>query len=361
MQIASQNPGLMGSCWEAQSLRLPLISVSQPISGPNRTAAMKPAAAPTVAKPGRRRLLIAVKGAVSTLLLYWILSRSNLNEVFATVGSATIYLLLFAYSLDFVGLTLSVVRWRGLLKAQSVEPSIVFLMKSFMVANFFNNFLPSTIGGDVSRAYDAYRVGRMNSGAMTSVVVDRLLGLLTLFLFALVSLPFAGHMTDRLPLIPFWVGLGGAGVVAVVWAIFFSPSLPILDRLLSTLPAAIGRLAAKVFSAFRAYRGKRTVLAKAFGVSILLQANVVLYYILIGWALGLPVPVHSFFLIIPLALFVMMLPISINGIGLRESVLALFLGVYGVGSSEAVAYAWLVYLGKLIQGSLGGVVYALRR
>jgi uncharacterized protein (TIRG00374 family) len=305
--------------------------------------------------------LIAAKVVVSAVLLYWILSRANLSEVFAAGLSASLPLLLAAYSLDFVGLFISATRWRVLLQAQSVEASTPFLMKSFMVAHFFNNFLPSTVGGDASRAYDSYQAGRKSGRAVTSVVVDRLLGLQALILFVLVSLPFARHITDRLPLLPLWVGLGGAALLALTWAIFLAPSLPILARVQSALPGKIGLLVERVLGAFRPYRGRRKVLVKAFGLSILLQANVVLYYILVAWALDLTVPAHSFFLIIPLALFVMMLPISINGIGLRENVLASFLAVYGITSSEAIAYAWLVYLGGLILGLLGGVVYALRR
>jgi hypothetical protein len=77
--------------------------------------------------------------------------------------------------------------------------------------------------------------------------------------------------------------------------------------------------------------------------------------------MDLPVPTVAFLLIVPLATFVMMIPVTINGIGLRENVLALFLAVYGVGNSEAVAFAWLLYRGGLIQGVLGVVVYVMRR
>jgi glycosyltransferase 2 family protein len=56
-----------------------------------------------------------------------------------------------------------------------------------------------------------------------------------------------------------------------------------------------------------------------------------------------------------------MLPISINGIGLRENTLAAMLAWYSVSTVDAVAFAWLAYLGNLLIGLLGGVVYALRR
>lgn len=307
-----------------------------------------------------RRVLIGAKIAVSTVLLAWILRRSNLGEVFEAAGGAIIPLLLIAYVLNFVGILISAARWRGLLLTHGVRAPITVLVKSVMVGVFFNNFLPSTVGGDAMRAYDSYRLAQ-RSGAMTSVVVDRLLGLLVLSLFAMVSVPFAPQLANRVPMLPLWVGGGGLVLLGLAWAIFFPPSGKIFPRFLSKLPARLSRPAGQVIGAFGAYRGQRRALLQAFTWSLLLQANVVIYYVIVARALGFEVPVLDFFLIVPLALYVMMAPVTVNGIGLRENVFVLFLAAYGIGSADAVAYAWLVYLGGLIQGLLGGVVYALRR
>ena len=78
-------------------------------------------------------------------------------------------------------------------------------------------------------------------------------------------------------------------------------------------------------------------------------------------ALEFPIPFNHFFLIIPLSIFIMMLPISINGIGIRESIFAFFFLSYGVSKPEAVAFAWLVYGITILQGVVGGIVYALRK
>ena len=89
--------------------------------------------------------------------------------------------------------------------------------------------------------------------------------------------------------------------------------------------------------------------------------NVVIAYYLLAQSLGLPVPFLNYFLIIPAALLVLMAPVSINGIGLREGAFVFFLGLYGIGRAEAVAFAWIAYGVLLIQGVLGGLVYAFRR
>jgi hypothetical protein len=96
-------------------------------------------------------------------------------------------------------------------------------------------------------------------------------------------------------------------------------------------------------------------------LSLLLQLSVVLYFILVAAALGLQVPKLAFGLIVPLVLFVVMLPISLNGLGLRENALVVMLGFYGVGTADAVALAWLVYVSTLLFTLIGGIAYATRR
>ena len=311
-------------------------------------------------KSVKRWLLIAVRVVVSTILLAWVLSRANLREVLAAAAGAQLPLLLFAYALNFVGVLITAVRWRGLLEAHGVNAPMGFLVRSVLVGVFFNNFLPSTVGGDAMRAYDLYRLAQ-RSAPMTSVVVDRLLGLIVLTLFALVSLPFASQLTSRTPGLSLLVVGGGAGLLIVAWSIFSAGSFGILLRMLSKLPAGLSAPAGRLFGGFGAYRGQTAALVRGFGWSFLLQSNVILYYVVIARAFGYDIPVIDFFLMVPLVLYVMMVPITVNGIGLRENVFALFFAAYGIGNSGAVAFAWLAYFGGLLYGILGAAVYALRR
>jgi glycosyltransferase 2 family protein len=322
-------------------------------------AAGKVAIAPGLSS-GRFGLLLAAKVIVSLSLLAWILSRASLREIFGAVASASMPLLLAAYLIDFVGCLTSVTRWRLLIRTQT-PPPWRFLLQSYFVAAFFNNFLPSTVGGDASRAYDCYRVSGGSGQAASSVVVDRLLGLLVLVLFALIALPLATRLTDHLPELRLELGLGVLGLFGVILAIFFGSAGSGWHRLFARLPTRLVQTLALVWRAFASYRGQWRPLLKAFALSVLLQANVVLSFVLIARALHLEVPPQSFFLIVPLATFVTMLPVSINGIGLRENALGAMLAWYGVPAADAVALAWLVYLSSLLFGLIGGVVYGLRR
>ncbi len=99
--------------------------------------------------------LFLFKLVVSGGLIYWILRNSDLQEVVNSLISADRLLLSVAFLLLFVGYFLTAFRWRTLIRAQESDAPVLQLVKSFMVALFFNNFLPSTFGGDVVRMYDS--------------------------------------------------------------------------------------------------------------------------------------------------------------------------------------------------------------
>lgn len=280
----------------------------------------------------KKRIATVVRVAVSVALIAWILRKAPLGEVLDALRSADLRFVLLALALNPLGYWASVSRWRLLIRSQGGDASFGFLVRSFLVGVFFNNLLPSTIGGDTIRAYDTSRSGVGKGTAVAVVIVDRFIGLLALMLFAGVALFFSGHLTDRIPALYGWVA-GGAAVLGLIAALLFLPS----------------RVPFKV-------QGK--VLAKAFGYSLVLQTLVVLNGWLLAKALHVPISLPYFFLIVPLAVFVMMIPVSINAIGVRESIWAFFFAAFGVASATAVALAWLDYGLVLLQALVGGVIYA---
>lgn len=287
-----------------------------------------------------RRAGLLLRLAVSAALIAWILARTPFHEVAAAFRSADPRWVLAALALVPFGCFASVRRWRLLLRAQGGDAPLPFLVRSFLVGVFFNNFLPSTIGGDAVRAMDTARAGVGRARAVAIVFVDRFVGLLALMLFAVLGVLVSGRLTEKVPSLYAWV-VGGAAVLALIAVLVF-----VLPRIVETRFAL---------------RWPGSVLARAFGWSLLLQTLVVLNGYFLARALHVPIPLASFFLIVPLALFVMMLPVSINAIGVRENVWAFFFTALGVSAATGVALAWLDYGLVLLQALAGGVVYAGRR
>jgi uncharacterized protein (TIRG00374 family) len=300
-----------------------------------------------------------VKLVVSGVLIVWILHSTNLAEIGESIRKANTWLLLLAFLLHLIGLLISALRWRMLIRSHGNEASILFLVKSYIVGMFFNNFLPSTIGGDVYRTIDSLKIGQSKSNALAIVFVDRFLGLLTLMLFALIALMNKNELTAKIPYLPIWIGLGTIAMLIVTWQIFMPGKwLPIF---ISKLRIPFSKKIAGILEAFMAFKGQGGVLVKALVLSALLQVNVVIHYYLISKSLMLPIPFLSFFLIIPLATVIMMLPISVNGIGIRENIYAFFFSAFGIFQAEAVAFAWIAYGMILFQGMVGAILYAIRR
>jgi uncharacterized protein (TIRG00374 family) len=319
----------------------------------------------------KRSLLVAAKAAVTLALLGWLIHRADMARIVGALSRASPAWVAAAFALHGVGLLLSAVRWRMLLAAQGAEASLPFLSGSLLTGIFFNNFLPSTVGGDLMRARDTAGLAGSGTRALAVVLVERSSGIFALGFFALAA-PLAGGFA------------AGAGA-RVAWASTGALLAGFAGFLLLLRPGALGRLRAllerregavrlqggepgrvltraeHLLSTLEAFSRRPGVLRATFVLALLLQANVIVHYACIARALGLAVPPQAFLLIVPAATVLLLLPVSINGIGAREAVFAWFLGRYGVPVAEAVAFSWIAYGLVLVQGLLGGLLYAARR
>ena len=309
-----------------------------------------------------RSFVVAAKLAVSATLLALLVSRTDLSEVWTAVRSADWALLGAAFLLFYVGYSIVASRWRILLAALGAKVPFWFLFRSFMVAVFFNNFLPSTVGGDAMRMYDSWRSGVSKTSAVTVVVVDRYMGLLALLLFALCGLALGAHRGFGESKLGFVVVIGAAAACAGLLVLIFLPRavVGLSGEVPAIVPARMVDVLNRIASSLQTFAARRDALSMAMLLSVALQANVIVYHWLVAVAFGLDVSLTAFFLIVPVALVVMMIPISINGIGVRESVFVVLLGTQGVSEAAGLAYAWLVYSFLLMQGLIGGLVFALR-
>ena len=103
------------------------------------------------------------------------------------------------------------------------------------------------------------------------------------------------------------------------------------------------------------------MLFSALALSVLLQLNVILHYYLLALSLGIDIPLQAMFIIVPVAIVVMMIPVSINAIGIREAIFVTMFGLYGISSADALAFAWMSFVLITILGVIGGIVFMLRK
>jgi hypothetical protein len=314
----------------------------------------------------KKPLLFAIKAAVSAGLIWWILTHAPVREVIDAVRGVRWPFLINAALLLPLGMVLGTMRWRALLRAHGVDIPQHKLYASSMTAMFFKQFLPGTIGGDAVRAIDTWRMGATKNVAVTAVAIDRVFGLLALAIFASAALVF-GDLAADIHVIRVGAACGLVGLIVVIAWIFLPgppPPAPV-RRAWGMIPDKLRRPFDRILLALSAYAGEHGVLARSIVVALIIQFLVIVFYWQIGLALRLNVThgvgLAEMMVIVPVGVVVMMVPFSINGIGVRESVWIYLLGLSGVPSTAAVAFGWIEFGLMLLFGLAGGVVYALRR
>ena len=311
----------------------------------------------------KTKILILLKILISFGLISWLLSRADLEQIWQTIQGANFTLLVLAFLVFFIGYFLTAKRLQVLLSALGVKARLWTLVQSFSIAIFFNNFLPSTIGGDAYRMYDCFRMGAGKSRAITVVFIDRVIGLSALILLAFSVSLFATEVAQQIPLLRLFLFGAISGLLVLAWIVFGSGG-KIFMRLTqgsNPLMKILHGIMGKLYYGFHLFEGRSDVMLKAIGLSLLLQSNVVIHCLIIAKALHIEVPVLAMFIIIPLSFLIMTAPISINGIGLRESVFVFFFGLYGVPQEQALAFSFISFGMILAQGVIGGIVFMLRR
>lgn len=307
-------------------------------------------------------LILILKCAVSFSLLGFILFfKIPLKEIKNVIISADFGWIIASFSLHSLGLLISAVRWRILIRAQNDDAPLLFLAKSYLVGSFFNNLLPTRIGGDAVRVWDGSRLSRSVLKSFAIVLVERLTGILILLFFALGAAALRLEVAKNIPVI--WVALilGGVGIVLIV--LFFSPLTMSILRLLPD-KKLLGKVKQKIISlreTILSYRRKKPELTKAMFWAFLLQINVILHFFLIGKALKINIGIIDYFIFIPLVLLIQLIPVTINGLGLREGAYLEIFRSYGIAGETAIAFSFIDLAFMLIVGIIGGIIYITRK
>jgi glycosyltransferase 2 family protein len=245
------------------------------------------------------------------------------------------------------------IRWAELARPLGFDfPRRMFVWR-FFEGMFFSLCLPSSIGGDVVKAY---RIGdttprRLLAGC--SVLADRLTGLSALAVLGGAAL--AARKYDLSLAVTLAVA---AGLLAVVLGAFLL-AVSFLDTIIAVLPE--GGPFRGFLSELLPYQQRPSLIAKAVAWSFLVQAGGAVSVAVSARALGVEQPLSVWFSVVPLVALVAVLPISIGGFGVRENATALLLAEQGVSADRAVGVALLWGLSQLVIGLMGGVLFLLDR
>jgi uncharacterized membrane protein YbhN (UPF0104 family) len=314
-------------------------------------------------RPSRARSLAisAIKAAVSVGLLALLFSRVDVARLWSVARQASPAWLAAALVLYFAMVLASAVRWGLLLRAQHVQLSYGFLTQSFLVATFFNNFLPSNIGGDVVRITDTAKAAGSKTLATTVVLIDRGIGLLGLALMAATGASLMHRMSVG-PVGPgvLWAGFGLGAIVATPALLMPESMTRLLQPLRVFHQEWVDARIEKLTYTLTRFKETPSALAGCFAGAVVVQAVLVGFYVAIARSMNIPIGFAELAVIVPVSFIVQMVPVSVNGFGVREATFGFYFTRLGLPLESALLVSFVGAALIMLFSLTGGVAY-LRR
>ncbi len=309
----------------------------------------------------KKRLWTLFKVGTTLTIIVFLFARVDLGAMARHLARANALLLLLALALYLLAIVLGVWKWRVLTRAQGLDSTFGDLFSYSLVGLFFGNLLPSNVGGDVVRAYGLARVSGRAEAVAISVLVDRLMGL-TAFLGAAVVMAVVAALTftrgAELEQIG-WAATLAAGVFILGSALLFSRRLSLRFKWIFKIGplARLQPVAARLYHALQVYRHRIDALVFNLLISAAIVVVTTLVWYMVARALGQDLSILYFFLFNPLIAFVLLIPISINGLGPKEASAVFFFGLVGMPDEVALSMSLIFHLIIVLASLPGGLLW----
>lgn len=304
-----------------------------------------------------------VKTAVSVGLLAVLFSRVDIARLWSVAKTASAFWLAVALTLYLLMVLASAWRWGVLLKAQHIRLPFRRLTSSFFIATFFNNFLPSNIGGDVIRIADTAPAAGSKTLAATVVLVDRGLGLLGLVLLAAIGATLGRSLGDdgTLGARVLWAGFAAAALVAIPVLLMPQTFARALRPLRLIHPEWVDERLGRLTAALGRFRDAPAALGGCFLGAVFVQAVLIAFYLAIAYSMNIPIGFAELAVIVPVSFIVQMLPISMNGFGVREATFGFYFTRLGLPLESALLVSFMGAALIMLFSLSGAVAYLGRK
>ncbi|MCB0422587.1 MAG: flippase-like domain-containing protein [Bdellovibrionales bacterium] len=309
-------------------------------------------------------LKVTLKIAVAAGLIYWLIHKGvlRLDDLKELLQGPV---LVIGFVIAGLNLFITTYRWFRLMRTRKINISFLESVKLVLIGIFFNFALPGGVGGDLVKGfYVVQDQPEKKVDAAISVLMDRILGLYAMIIMSLLALLFKlqfvlSHVVLR--------SLGGMILIAFIVAtlgLLFGVSRRVrnhkfVDQILARVPA--GDFVGQVYDGFQAYRNHLGEIAIAVVVSLAAQSCSVIFFYLIGSALGFDIGLSSYFFAVPLSMIVTAIPIAPGGIGVGQMAMAGFLALFMTGAERVGAVSMTAFQACFIVWGLVGMVIYLQR
>jgi uncharacterized membrane protein YbhN (UPF0104 family) len=288
-----------------------------------------------------KKLRFALKLSVSVFLIAFIFYKFPISDILTALKNVNYFWLAVSFLLGELIILSQALRWHYLLIVpKEQKPEFGILLKYTAVGYFFNMFVPSGIGGDVYRSIALGRARNVIASSVASVFVAKMFGLLALCLLFWFALPHTCLIPEQ---VIWFMALATLLLIAFCLFMAFNP----LKK------GKLGEIATKL----KEYREYPFRLLFAMLGSFLMQILVVFMQISLFYAVGMEISIALVFVIVPATAILTTIPISLNGIGVREWGM-LYLTVATINSGQLLASLFLGYALIILYAVQGGVLFS---
>lgn len=310
-------------------------------------------------KNNNRCQKILLKLFVSLCLFCVLIGSSDLNSLWHQFKQIDLLTLWGCVAALCLAQFLSSLRWQWILTANNSKIPLSTLFGSYMAGMFLNNFVPTSIGGDVFKTYDIYRLTQNLSLGLVSVFIDRLAGVI-----ALLSLSWFGAVSI-LSTTPLWA----KGIWFAINALFIVLLLIMfnVDRISGTprifsisYIAKIAETLQKSHELFVYNKEKKKLVLKLLVISFPVQLVTIIIYQQVAAEMDVNLPFYCFLFIVPMITIVSLAPISLGGLGVREAMTVLLLTDYNVSTEASLSISLIVLLVTYTTSIIGGFFLMVR-
>ena len=293
----------------------------------------------------KRFLRLSGTLVVTGLCLAYLIWKIDLAKTLHILAHANFGYFLGAVAIMVLSVWPMAWRWQRLLVARGIHDRLSWLVRAYFVAYTAGQVLPTAVGGDAVRIYETARRHPTRGGAVAgSVLLERALGGAATLALAAVGFALAlGHYDVGAYL---WIeGAFVLGTLVLAVALFSRRMRPLLARTAPLLrKVRLERPIRSVYEGIHAYRDHPGLLFGVFVLTLAVQTVRVLAIWLSGKAVGVDLSPRPYYVMGPLLFLVLLLPISVNGIAVRESFFVSFLGNLGVDADKAFATGFLFFV-----------------
>jgi uncharacterized membrane protein YbhN (UPF0104 family) len=305
-----------------------------------------PPASASRSRPAHPYRAFTIRAGLGVAVVAALLWHYDARPVFRILGRERPAYFASAVALYLGGQVMCAYRWRLLAAILKVHGSFSEFVAYTFVGMFTNLFVPGLLAGDAARSIYLGRPRNRIGEAVASVVADRAVGLLGLFWLAAFAAIFLNYAPLPSSVITPTILVGALALGGYL-------ASPLLARLIHLMPRPIRRAGGIVAP----YLHHPTTLLIPIALSIALQITLAVAQYLLAAGLGLGAPLSLFILCVPIANVFASLPLTLNGLGIRESAYLVLFGTAGMGKDDAIALGLLLFAVMMVSGLTGGIAF----